>query len=93
MPPLVDPLEEEEDEQPQQQQQQQQGSGSLSESGSSESFTVVSIDDIVSDGEPAIWPSHPRYEPADPRIYLIKLATMWMNHLGKAEKGQSNHSF
>jgi hypothetical protein len=85
MPPLVDPLEEEEEEQ-----RQQQGFGSPSESGSSESFTVVSVDNIVSDGERGIWPTHPRYEPADPRLYLIKLATMWMKHLGKEERGQSN---
>lgn len=48
---------------------------------------VVPVDGISSDGDEDVWPTHPRFERADANVYLKKLATMWMQHLGEHEKG------
>ena len=58
-----------------------------SSGASDDNSVVVSVDDISSDGVQDVWPTHPRFERADPNVYLKKLATMWMRHLGKFESG------
>ncbi|KAK2740600.1 hypothetical protein FQN55_008809 [Onygenales sp. PD_40] len=47
----------------------------------------VPIDTTFSDGDRSIWPTHPRFERADPKLYLLKLADMWMKERGEAKKG------
>ncbi|KAK2786886.1 hypothetical protein FQN52_007630 [Onygenales sp. PD_12] len=48
----------------------------------------VPIDTTFSDGDRSIWPTHPRFERADPKLYLLKLADMWMKERGEAKKGR-----
>jgi hypothetical protein len=66
-------------------------SSSASESGNDNSFTVVSTDNIISDGNRSRWPTEERFEIADPSTYLTKLATKWMQYSGKLEPGMLTH--
>ncbi|KAL1952645.1 hypothetical protein VTO42DRAFT_4573 [Malbranchea cinnamomea] len=60
----------------------------LEESSSGdENLTVIPVNDVKSDGDRSIWPTHPRFAEADPAIYLKKLATMWVKEMGGYEPG------
>lgn len=53
-----------------------------------ENTIVIPVDDIKSDGADSTWPDHPKWQKEDPVLYLSKLATLWVKHMGGYEEGQ-----
>ncbi|EEH47803.1 uncharacterized protein PADG_03887 [Paracoccidioides brasiliensis Pb18] len=48
----------------------------------------IPIDKTFSDGDKTIWPTHERHEKEDPKLYLVKLASLWMKERGEAKTGK-----
>ncbi|PGH14204.1 hypothetical protein AJ79_03177 [Helicocarpus griseus UAMH5409] len=53
-----------------------------------EGLIVVPIDKTFTDGDEKIWPKDSRFQTEDPRVYLMKLANMWMKEKGEARPGR-----
>ncbi|OAS99848.1 hypothetical protein, variant [Blastomyces dermatitidis ER-3] len=53
-----------------------------------EGVVKVCIDKTFTDGDINRWPTESRFEREDPRLYLLKLANMWMKARGEARPGK-----